>query len=186
MNNDIYKEPYDDLVDTPIDPFTSFGSNVRLGFGVIIEKNCRIGNNTMIGHYCVLRQGTIIGENCKIGHHTVFEGECSIEDRVVIEAQCHITKRIVIEEDVFIGPSCVTSNTNRIVHGRNYSLEIKAPIIRKASRIGAGARLKPGVEIGENALVGIGSVVTKNVPAREVWYGNPAKLSTKVSEEEIL
>lgn len=169
-----------------IDPQTSFGRDVTLGHGVIIEKGCSIGDNTFIGHYTILRPGTIIGNSCTIGHMTVFEGDCTICDRVLIHAQCHITKGVLIEDDVFIAPFFCGANTPRIVHGRNYELKLEGYTIRRAARIGICVSLKPGVEIGENALVGVNSNVTKNIPPRQVWYGNPATYRGDVPPEEIL
>ncbi len=170
-----------------IHPETKFGKNVRLGYGVVIEKNCKIGDNTFIGHHTVLRPETKIGNNCVIGHLTVFEGESIIiGDSVLIHAQCHITSDTIIEDDVFIGPSTVLINTKRIKHGRNFDLKITGPIVRRAARIGGSVLLIPGVEIGENSLIGAGSVVTKDVPPREIWFGNPAIKRGNVPEDEII
>ena len=152
----------------------------------VVEKDCKIGDNTFIGHHTVLRPGTIIGNDCVIGHLTVFEGKCTIGDRVLIEPQCHITLDIIIEDDVFIAPLFCGANTQKIKHGRDFDLKITAPIIRRAARIGIGVLLLPGVEIGENSMIGVGSVVTKDVPPREIWFGNPAIKHGDVPEDEIL
>lgn len=172
--------------DPPIHPETKFGENVRLGYGVIIEKDCEIGDNTFIGHHTVLRPRTKIGKNCVIGHLTVFEGECQIGDRVLIHAQCNITKDVLIEDDVFIAAFFCGANTRRIKHGRDYELVITGYTIRRAVRIGIGVLLLPGVEIGENAQIGVGSIVTKSVPPREIWFGCPAKKRKDVPEDELL
>jgi len=188
MGDDIYTNEWKDALkgQSPIHCSTKFGKNVKLGHGVVIEKDCMIGDNTFIGHHTVLRPGTIIGNNCVIGHLNVFEGGCEIQDRVLIHSQCHITKDVLIEEDVFIAPFFVGANTPRIVHGRNYPLEIKKYTIRRAARIGIGVRVLPGVEIGENSMIGVGSVVTKDIPPRQLWLGNPAHYFKDVSEDEIL
>ena len=184
----IYDRPYKDLLDgiDKVDSSTKFGKNVRLGEGVVIERGCRIGDNTIIGHYCVLRPNTYIGKDCVIGHMTVFEGECEIRDRVLIHAQCHITKDVLIENDVFIAPFFCGANTKRIVHGRNFPLEITGYTICRAARIGIGVLVLPNIIIGENAQIGVGSVVTADVPPREIWFGNPAKYIGNVPEDEIL
>lgn len=170
----------------PIHSSVKFGKNVRLGYGVVIEKNCVIGDNTFIGHHTILRPETIIGKDCVVGHLTVFEGKCELQDRVLIHAQCHITQDVLIEEDVFIAPFFVGANTHRIVHGRNYPLKLNGYIIRRAVRIGIGVSVIPGVEIGENAMIGVGSVVTKNVPPRQLWLGSPAHYFRDVPPNEIL
>jgi len=178
---------FEKLLELPIDLQTCFGNNVRMGDGVVIEKNCSIGNNVIIGNYVVLRPNTTIGDNTVIGHGTIFEGDCVIGKRVLIHAQCHITKGVIVEDDVFIAPFALLTNTRNISHGRkNVPLVLAAPIIRRAARIAGRVCILPGVEIGENALIGLGSVVTKNVPPREIWYGNPASKHGDVPDNELL
>ena len=169
-----------------IHPSTKFGSNIRLGEGVIIEEGCKIGDNTFIGHYTVIRPNTLIGNDCVIGHLTVFEGDATIGNRVLIHAQCHITKGVTIEDDVFIAPLFCGANTPRIVHGRDYSLILRPYHIKRAARIGISVSILPGITIGENAQIGAGSVVTKDVPDRECWFGNPAYFKKMVPDEEFL
>lgn len=175
MTNNPYETKYISLLESvaPVDPLTKFGKNVRLGVGVIIEKDCSIGDDSFIGHYCVLRPEVKIGKKSMIGHLTVFEGESTIGNRVLIHSQCHITKGVIIEDDVFIAPFFCGANTAQIVHGRNYPLILEAYRIKRAARIGIGVLVLPGVVIGENAQIGVGSVVTKNVPDGECWFGNP-------------
>ena len=184
----IYSKKYLDLCgdNDRIHWSTKFGDTVRIGFGTVIEKDCKIGHNTLIGHNCVLRPGTVIGDNCMVGHGTVFEGKCFIGHRVLIHAQCHVTLGTVIEDDVFVAVMVTFANTKNIVHGRNFPLVLEAPIVRRAARIGCNVSLTPGVEIGTNAFIGMGSVVTKNVPAGEMWFGNPARYIKDVPENEWL
>lgn len=177
---------YSHLLSHPISPYASFGTGIRLGEGVIIEEGCFIGHNAIIGHHCVLRPLTRIGQDCVIGHLTIFEGDVSIGDRVLIHAQCHITMGVVIEDDVFIAPFFCGANTPRIVHGRGYDLEIKPYKIKRAARIAIGVIVLPGVTIGENSLIGAGSVVTHDVPNGEIWFGNPATKHGNVPKEEML
>lgn len=162
------------------------GRNVRIGYGTVIENGCSISDNVLIAHLCVFRPDTHIGLNSVIGHGVVFEGKTRVGDRVYIAAQSHITLGVIIEDDVFVGAGVIMTNTNRIVHGRNYPLVTEAPVIRRAARVASNVSICPGIEIGENALVGIGSVVTKNVPAGEIWYGNPARFIKKVPKDELL
>lgn len=165
---------------------TEFGRNVVLGEGVIIEENCSVGNNTFIGHYTVLRPRTKVGSDCLIGHLTVLESDCTIGDRVSVQAQCHVSQETVIEDDVFIATFFCGATTRRIKHGRNFDLEVEGCLIRRAARIGVGVFVLSGKEIGENAVVGVGAVVTKDVPPREIWVGNPAKKLGDVPEDELL
>jgi len=180
--------PYKRLLDQydPIHPSVAFGANVRIGEGVIVEEGCTIGNDTIIGHHVVLRPGTHIGDECVIGHLTVFEGDAVIRNRVLIHAQCHITSGVVIEDDAFIAPFFCGANTPRIVHGRDYPLILKPYKIKRAARIGIAVVVLPGIVIGENSLVGAGSVVTHDVPDGEIWFGNPATKHGDVPESEWL
>jgi UDP-2-acetamido-3-amino-2,3-dideoxy-glucuronate N-acetyltransferase len=177
---------YVPLLNEAIHPEVRFGRNVRLGFGVVIERGCTIGDNTIIGHYSVLRPNTHIGSDCVIGHMTVFEGNCTVGDRTLVHAQCHITKGVSIGEDVFIAPFFIGANTKKIVHGRNYPLVLEPYRIGRAVRIAIGVQVLPGVVIGDNAMIGAGALVTRNVPEREVWIGRPAKKIGIVPEDELL
>lgn len=184
--SDIYSRPYIEPEFSPIHPEVKFGKKVQLSHYVVIEKSCEIGDETFIGNFCVLRKGTKIGKHCVIGHGTVFEGDCQVGNRVLIHSQCHITKKVIIEDDVFIAPMFVGANTPKIKHGRNYPLVLKPYRIKRAARIGIGVVVLPGVVIGENVLVGAGSVVTKDVPEGMIVMGVPAKVVGKVADEEVL
>ena len=162
------------LLDSCIDESTEFGENVKLGFGVVIEKNCKIGNNTMIGHYSILRPNTIIGDDCKIGHFVVFEGDCKIGNRVSIHPHIIITKGVIIEDEVFMAGHTITMNDSNMSYLRN-EFKPNPPKIKKRARISGGCKILPGIVIGEESIVGCGSIVTKSIPDNETWYGTPAK-----------
>lgn len=167
------------------------GKGVRLGTGVklspmvLIDGNVIIGDGTFLGYACIVRPNTVIGNDCSFGHLCVIEG-CTIGNRVGIHSQCHLAKGTIIEDDVFIAPFSLTSNVKMIDHGRGLHSPVTASVIRRAVRIGAQVVICPGVEIGENAVIGAGSLVTKSVPAREIWYGRPAQKRGDVPEREIL
>jgi len=182
MNN-----TFERLTDLPIHTDVKFGKNVKVGWGTIIEKGCVIGDDTIIGHNCVIRPNTIIGKNCVIGHGTVIEDKCTIGNRTCIHCQCHLTRGVTIEDEVWIGMMTIFTNTRNIVHGRKgMEVEYEFPTVRHGARIGTGTYLSPGVEVGENSFVGMGSLVTKNIPPKEVWFGSPAKYFRDVPKEEWL
>ena len=162
------------------------GRNVKISPLVLIDDNVVIKDNVFFGYGCVIREFNWIDNDCSFGHLTVIESDCRIGRRVSFHAQCHITRGTVIEDDVFVAPFYLGLNTKTIDHGRNLNPPIEAPFIKRAARIGAGVIITPGVTIGENAFIGAGSIVTKNVPEREMWVGNPAKKVGNVKEEEIL
>jgi acetyltransferase-like isoleucine patch superfamily enzyme len=91
-----------------------------------------------------------------------------------------------MEDDVFVAPMFASANTKRIVHGRDYPLVVLKSYIYRAARIGIGVLLMPGMTVGENAFVGPGSLVTKHIPPREIWYGHPAVKKGEVPLDEIL
>jgi len=162
------------------------GKNVRIGHGVVIEHGCQIGNNCIIGHHTILRSNTVIGDNTVIAHLCVCEGDTMIGSNVTIQSQTHLTKHTKIADHVFVAHGVFTSNTVNIKHGRDIDLELKGPIIEYGARIGCHCTLYPGVTIGENSLVGMHSLVTKDVPAKQVWYGSPAKFVRNVRPKELL
>lgn len=161
------------------------GKNLRLSPLVLIDDNVVIGDNTFVGFGCVIRPKTVIGRDCSFGHLSVVEG-AKIGNRVAFHAQCHITMGTVVEDDVFVGPLYVSTNTKRINFNRDFQVPLEGPTIKRAARIGGGVGLTPGIVIGENALIGAGSLVTKDVPAREIWFGSPAKKRGDVIVEETL
>ena len=170
----------------PIHPSVIFGNNVRIGEGVVIEKGCMIGDNTLIGHHVILRPDTIIGNDCIVGHLSVCEGKTTLGNRVTVHDQSHLTMGITIEDDVFIAPCFCGANTPRITHGRNFPLVLESYRIKRAARLGIGVLLLPGVVIGENSLIGAGSIVTCDVPDKEIWFGCPAVKQGNVPHEEWL
>jgi UDP-2-acetamido-3-amino-2,3-dideoxy-glucuronate N-acetyltransferase len=159
---------------------------IKKGKNVVIEEPCIVGQGTVIGHGCVFRPNTVIGDRCKIGHLTVSEGNNKIGDRVTVHAQSHLMQGITIEDDVFVGPFFIGVNTKNIVHGRKHKHVLDRILIKRAARVGGGVRVLCGVTIGENAVVGFGSLVLKDVPDREMWAGNPAVKIGDVPEEEWL
>ncbi len=163
------------------------GDNSRVGWFTVIDQHCYIGNNVFIGNNCTIKDYTRICSNSVIGHNVVIEEDVTIGNDVTIQPLSYITKGATIEDNVFIGPCFCGANTKKIVHGRNYPLVLEPYIIRRAVRIGAHVTILPGVVIGENALIGAGSLVVKNVPPREKYIGTPVYwIGGNVPAEEIL
>ena len=118
-----------------------------------------------------MRENSEIGDDVLIGTNSVLDGHCKIGSNVSIQTDVYITINTIIEDHVFIGPRVVTTNDKYMYYGA----KLTGPTIKKGARIGANSTLLPGVVIGENAIVGAGSVVTRDVPDGAVVAGNPAR-----------
>jgi len=185
--NNLYKRCYEEPEFDPIHPDVIFGKNVKVRYFVVIENDCKIGDDSFIGNFVMIRSGCKFGKKCVIGHSVVFESNGIFGNHVTINSNSHMTQGIIVEDDVFFGPGVVTMNTRHISYGRkNVPKTYTPPIIKRASRIGAGSLILPGVTVGENALVAAGSVVTKDVQDRTIVMGIPAKIIGEVPENEIL
>jgi acetyltransferase-like isoleucine patch superfamily enzyme len=114
------------------------------------------------------------------------ENDTTIGSGTRIQAEAYVTAYSTVEEDVFIAPCVVTTNDNFMGRTEKRKALMKGPTIRRGARVGGGAILCPGVEIGEEAFVGAGAVVTKDVPPRKVVVGSPARVLRDVPEEELL
>lgn len=137
-----------------------------------------IGKDTVVWQYCVILEGAKIGDNCNICSHCFIESDVIIGDRVTIKNGVRIFNSIHIMDDVFIGPN--VTFTNDVYPKSQRSKERKSrnylkTVVGKGASIGGGVTILPGINIGEGALIGAGAVVTKNVEAMSLVYGNPAR-----------
>lgn len=137
-------------------------------------QSTNIGKNTNIWQFCVVLKQAVIGDDCNICSHCFIENEVKIGNRVTVKCGVQIWDGITIEDDVFIGPN-VTFCNDRYPKSRNKNWKLEGIKIKKGASIGANATILPGIVIGENAVVGAGSVVTHDVEANTIVMGNPAK-----------
>lgn len=137
-------------------------------------QSSNMGDGTYVWQFCVILKDAQIGENCNINCNVFIENEVFIGDNVTIKPGVQIWDGITLEDSVFIGPN-VTFTNDLFPRSKNTEYDMKKTLVKKGASIGANATILGGVTIGENALVGAGSVVTKNIPANEIWAGNPAK-----------
>lgn len=140
-----------------------------------------IGDDTKVWQFSIILAGAKIGANCNINAHCFIENDVIIGNNVTVKSGVQLWDGITIEDDVFIGPNATFTN-DKYPRSKVYPQEFIRTIIKKKAAIGANATIICGITIGENAMIGAGSVVTKDVPAGELWYGNPAKSHGKAKE----
>ena len=133
-----------------------------------------IGKDTNIWQFCVVLPKAEIGENCNICSHCFIENDVKIGNNVTIKNCVQLWDGITIEDDVFIGAN-VTFTNDKYPRSKNHEYKQLKTIVKKGASIGANATILPDITIGENSMVGAGSIVTKNVLANTIVCGNPAK-----------
>jgi UDP-2-acetamido-3-amino-2,3-dideoxy-glucuronate N-acetyltransferase len=133
-----------------------------------------IGDETRVWQYTIILENAVIGKNCNINAHYFIENDVVIGNNVTIKCGVQIWDGITIENNVQIGPNATFTN-DKYPRAKNLNFELRKTVIKQFASIGANATILCGITIGERAMVGAGSVVTKDVPNGELWYGNPAK-----------
>lgn len=148
-----------------------------------VDDGAEVGDGTKIWHFCHVMGGAKIGKNCSLGQNVNVGGKAIIGNGVKIQNNVSVYDSVEIEDDVFCGPSCVFTNVinpRAFVERKN---EYKKTVLKKGCSIGANSTIVCGVTVGEFAMVGAGSVVTKDVPAYSLVYGVPATVKGKVDVE---
>jgi UDP-2-acetamido-3-amino-2,3-dideoxy-glucuronate N-acetyltransferase len=133
-----------------------------------------IGDGTTIWQYCVVLAGARIGRDCNINCHVFIENDVVIGDRVTVKPGVQLWDGVRLADGVFVGPN-VTFSNDPSPRSKRYPEAFAHTVVGEGASIGANATLLPGIEIGRYALIGAGSVVTRNVPAFALWVGNPAR-----------
>jgi acetyltransferase-like isoleucine patch superfamily enzyme len=159
----------------------NIGPGARIRSGTVIYGGSRIGSNLETGHNVVIREQNEIGDNFRIWNNAVIDYGCSIGNNVKIHNKVYIGQFSTIEDDVFVAPGVTFAND---IHPGcpDSSRCLKGPYIKKGAQIGINCTLLPRVVIGENSVIGSGSVVTKDIPPGVVVYGNPAKVICNIGD----
>lgn len=141
-----------------------------------------IGENTTVWQFCVILKDAQIGDNCNINCNVLIENDVKIGDNVTIKPGVQIWNGVTLENNVFVGPN-VTFTNDLFPKSKNTNFKLEKTLVKKGASIGANATIIAGKTIGENSLIGAGSVVTKDVPDNEIWIGNPAKFYKKINND---
>jgi acetyltransferase-like isoleucine patch superfamily enzyme len=157
------------------------GPGARLRSGTVLYDGSRIGAGLQTGHGVVIREENVIGADVSVWSNTVIDYGCRIGDRVKIHANCYIAQFTVLEDDVFLAPGVTIAND--LYPGDERSAKLMAgPTIERGAQVGVNVTILPFVRIGAGAIIGSGSVVTRDVPAGMVAYGNPAAHKRSVAD----
>ena len=167
-------------------PPTAIGDGTIVSTGAIVFAGSAVGARVILGDQSCVRERVEIGDDVVLGRGSYIENDTTVGALTKIQAEAYITAYSTLEDNVFIAPCVVTTNDNWMGRTEQRFGNIKGPTIRRGARVGGGAVLCPGVEIGEEAFVGAGAVVTKDVPARKLVVGNPARVLRDVPDEELL
>src|SRR5213082_1949140 len=167
-------------------PPAELGPGTIVSTGAVVFAGTRVGARVIVGAQACVRERCSVGDDVVIGRGSLVENDTSIGAMTKIQAHAYVTAYSTLEESVFVAPCVVTTNDNFMGRTERRHELIKGPTIRRGARVGGGAILCPGVEIGEEAFVGAGAVVTRDVPPRAVVVGNPARQIREVPDDEFL
>lgn len=143
-------------------------------------KSTNIGDNTNIWQFCVVFPEAKIGTGCNICANVLIENEVVIGNNVTVKSGVQLWDGVTLEDNVFVGPN-VTFTNDLFPRSKNPDWKLSKTVVKKGASIGANATILCGITIGENAMIGAGSVVTKDVPAGEIWIGNPARFFKQIN-----
>jgi acetyltransferase-like isoleucine patch superfamily enzyme len=161
------------------------GAGVTVCTGAIVFAGTRIGAGAILGDQSYVRERVTIGEGSLIGRASAVDNDVTIGARVRVQTGVYITARSIVEDDVFLGPSVTTTNDDTMSrHGLQTPL--RGAVLRRACRVGGASVLTPGVEVGAEAFVAAGAIVTRDVPPRSVAIGAPARIVREVPDEDLL
>jgi acetyltransferase-like isoleucine patch superfamily enzyme len=167
-------------------PPSVLGPGTVVSTGAIVFAGSELGSRVIVGDNACIRERCRIGDDVVVGRGSLVENDTVVGALTKIQAHAYITAYTTLEEQVFIAPCVVTTNDNFMGRTEARLALVRGPTVRRGARVGGGAVLCPGIEIGEEAFVGAGAVVIRDVPPRAVVVGNPARQIREVPPEELL
>ncbi len=162
------------------------GAGSAICSGALVYAGTTIGAGSIIGDQASVRERCVLGEGVVVGRGVCVENDVSIGAFTKIQSNSYITAYSLLEEHVFIAPCVVTTNDNLMGRTEARRASIRGATIRRGARVGGGVVLLPGIEVGEEAFIAAGALVTKDVPARKLIAGLPARVWRDVPPEELL
>jgi acetyltransferase-like isoleucine patch superfamily enzyme len=160
-------------------------AGVTVCAGAVVFAGARIGEGAILGDQSFVRERSVVGPGSVIGRGSVVDNDVRVGARVKVQTGVYLTAFTLVEDDVFVGPGATTTNDDTMArHGPQTPL--RGATLRRACRVGGATVLTPGVEIGEEAFVAAGAVVTRDVPPRAVVMGVPARVVREVGEQDLL
>jgi acetyltransferase-like isoleucine patch superfamily enzyme len=167
-------------------PPLELGAGTVVSTGAVVFAGTRIGERVIVGDQACVRERVEIDDDVVVGRGSLVENDTTIGALTKIQAHAYVTAYSTLEDNVFIAPCVTTTNDNFMGRTERRRGLMKGPTIRRGARIGGGAVLLPGIEIGEEAFVGAGAIVIRDVPARAVVVGSPARQIREVPDDELL
>jgi acetyltransferase-like isoleucine patch superfamily enzyme len=161
------------------------GEGATVCAGAVIYAGATVGPGAIIGDQAQVRERASVGARSVVGRASCVDFEAVVGERVSIQTGVYVTAFAVVEDDVFLGPGVYMTNDDDM--GRHpQGAPLSAPVIRRAARVGGGVVLVPGVEVGEEAFIGAGAVVTRDVPPRARVLGVPGRVIGRVPDAELI
>jgi acetyltransferase-like isoleucine patch superfamily enzyme len=160
-------------------------AGVTVCAGAVVFAGARIGEGAILGDQSYVRERSEVGPGSVIGRGSVVDNDVHVGARVKVQTNVYLTAFTLVEDDVFVGPGVTTTNDDTMARHAP-DMQLRGAVLRRACRVGGGAVLTPGVEVGEEAFVAAGAVVTRDVPPRAVVMGVPARIVREVGEQDLL
>jgi carbonic anhydrase/acetyltransferase-like protein (isoleucine patch superfamily) len=166
-------------------PPLELGEAATVGACAVVHAGTRVHARAVVGDRAHVRERALVGEGSVVGSGSAVDNDVTIGARVKIQTGCYITAFSVVEDEVFVAP-CVTTTNDNSMGRHERGVQLRGATLRRACRVGAGSVLLPGVEVGEEAFVAAGALVTRDVEPRTLVIGVPAKVARQVEDAELL
>jgi acetyltransferase-like isoleucine patch superfamily enzyme len=162
------------------------GERVTVCAGAVVFAGATIGDEAILGDQSFVRERSHVGESSVIGRGSVVDNDVQVGARVKVQTSVYLTAFTLVEDDVFVGPGATTTNDDTMARHDDDATPLRGATLRRACRVGGGTVLTPGVEIGEEAFIAAGAVVTRDIPPGAVAMGIPARVVREVPDEDLL